>query len=678
MANTSDIRNIVFLGHAGSGKTSLVEAILHKTGKTNRLGTIEDKSTVCDYDDDEKSHGYSIQAAVAHTEYQGKKINMIDAPGYPSFIGAAFQSVGAADIAAVVISASSGIEVNTRKHYAAAEEAGLAKIIVVNKIDADNVDLEELVGNIQETFGAQCRCANLPSSDKARVLDCVKGEEGDAAFKSVSDCHTNLMESVIEADDDLMEAYLGGEDVSSEQIASVFSKAMLTGSITPIVFTNAREQAGIEEMLELISVNCPSPADMQPRKITKNEKETDIKADPSAPLCGLVFRVGFDPKSHMKYSYIRIISGTIKSDTQMQRNDDKKTLRPGHILVPQGGAAEETDQGVAGEIICLAKIEELKYGDMIHDGSMDGCLKLPTMPKPMFALALEPASRGDETKIGAALEKLCEADPCITAGHNPETKELVINGMDDLHLKIMLERLEANYKVKVNTKPPKIPYRETIGAKAEGHYRHKKQSGGAGQFGEVYLRVEPGDRDQDPSLITSWDIFGGSIPGQFESPIIKGIQDVMDSGYLAGFPMQDVKVSIYDGKHHPVDSKEVAFRAAGKGAFLDALSKAKPSLLEPLVNMEITVPGEFMGDITGDIAGRRGRIQGQDVMPGGMMVIKAVVPLAEVASYNSQLKSVTGGQGSYSMELSHYEPVPPNVQQQIIDKYKKEQEEDNS
>lgn len=673
MNKVSDIRNIIFLGHGGSGKTTLVESILHKTGKTNRLGVVEEGSTVCDYDDSEKETGHSIYSAVAHTNYKDCHINIIDTPGSPGFFGAALQSLPAADTAVIVVNAVNGIEVNTRKLFEVADNAGLAKIIVINKMDSDNAELAELVAKIQETFGSQCRCANLPVDGK--VVDCVENDEGES-FMSVADAHTQLIESIIECDDDLMEAYLGGEEISKDKVGDVFVKAMLSGTIIPIVFTNAKEEVGTEELLDIVIESAPSPEAAMAKVLVDGENETELKADANEPFAGLVFKIGVEPKSHMKFAYIRILSGMLKSDTNLLRNNEKKAMRPGHIMISQGSETSEIDCGVAGDIVCLAKIDELRYGDLVHDGKRSGSFKLPPLPQPMFALALEPASRGDETKIGAALDRICEADPCIQAGHDPQTKELVLRGLGDMHLKVAIDKMESIYKVKVNTKPPKIPYRETIGGKAEGHYRHKKQSGGAGQFGEVYLRVEPGERGQDPSLITSWDIYGGTIPSQFEAPIIKGIQDVMSTGVIAGFPMQDVKVSIYDGKHHPVDSKEVAFRAAGKGAFIDAVSKAKPSLLEPIVAMEITVPSEYMGDITGDLSSRRGRVQGQDMLAGNMMCIKALVPLSEITTYNSQLKSVTGGQGSYNMELSHYEPVPPNVQQQLVEKFKAEAEQE--
>jgi len=671
VAVTGDIRNIVLLGHGGSGKTSLAEAILHKTGATNRLGSVDEKTSICDYYDEEKHHQHSISSALVYTEHNGKLLNIIDTPGYPDFIGPAIKAIPAAETALIVISAAAGIETNTRKMFELATQADLPRLIVINKIDAENVDFPELIKAIQESFGSQCRCANLPSADRASVIDCIENETGDSTVMDVAAAHTELIESVIEADDDLMESYLSGEEISTDKIASVFVKALQAGTIIPIVFTNARKEIGVGELLDIVAKYTPSPLQAKPFQLKDGETSTELKPDPSGPLAGLVFRIGFDPRSNMKYSSIRIFSGTIKSDANIQRNDEKKGIRPGHILKAQGGENKETQAGIAGDIITLAKVEELKIGDLIHDGRVKGAFELLPVPEPMFALALEPATRGDEQKISSALEKLCEEDPCFKISRDMQTKELVASGLGDLHLRIMLEKMENRSKLTITTKEPKIPYRETITAKAEGHYRHKKQTGGAGQFGEVYLRVEPAERNSDPPLVFSWDIFGASIPGQYEPAVRKGIIDVMQSGVIAGFPMQDVTVSVYDGKHHPVDSKEVAFRAAGKGAFVDALEKARPVLLEPIVNMEVTVPAENVGDIAGDLASKRGRVQGQDMLPGNFIVVKAQVPLSEVTQYNSQLKSVTGGRGSYSMTLSHYELVPPNVQQQIIAQYAK-------
>ena len=674
MANTDDIRNIVILGHGGSGKTSLTEAMLYKTGATNRLGNVDDKTSTCDYYDEEKEHQHSIQSAIVNIQHAGKLINIIDTPGYPDFIGPSIKSIPAVETAIIVISAAAGIETNTRKMAELAAKANIPRLIVINKMDAENISLPELIKNIQATFGSQCRCANLPGADKASVIDCIKNESGDSPLMDVAQAHTDLIESVIEADDELMESYLGGEEIPVEKIASVFVEALKAGTLTPIVFTDARKGTGVQELLDIIANDTPSPSRAKPTVLKDDDSSTELSADPAGPLAGMVFRVGFDPRSNMKYSTIRIFSGTIKADTHLFCNNGKKSIRPGHILKSQGGENKEVDAGIAGDIITLAKVEELRTGDLIHDGKVSGKFEMPAAPEPMFSLALEPATRGDEQKIGTALEKLCEEDPCFKITRDTQTKELVANGLGELHLRIMLEKMKNRYKLSITTKEPKIPYRETITAKAEGHYRHKKQSGGAGQFGEVYLRVEPAERNSDPSLEYSWNIFGGSIPGQFEPAVAKGVNDVMKSGVVAGFPLQDVKVSVYDGKYHPVDSKEVAFRAAGKEAFIDAVQKAKAALLEPIVDMEITIPAENMGDIAGDMASKRGRVIGQDMLPGNYIVVKAQVPLSEVTQYNGQLKSVTSGRGSYSMTLSHYEIVPPNVQQQIVAQYAKKKE----
>jgi elongation factor G len=674
VADTGDIRNIVLLGHGGSGKTSLAEAMLHKSGATNRLGSVDDKTSICDYYDEEKEHQHSIQSALVHINHAGKLINIIDTPGYPDFIGPAIKAIPAAETAIAVISAAAGIETNTRRMFELAAKANMPRLIVINKMDAENVDFPELIKSIQETFGSQCRCANLPGADKASIIDCIENESGDSPLMNVAQAHTELIESVIEADDDLMESYLASEEISAEKIASVFVEALKAGTLIPIVFTDSRKEIGVQELLDIIAKYTPSPRQVKPVQLKDGDNVIELAADPAGPLTGLIFRVGFDPRSNMKYSSIRIFSGTIKPETNLLRNDEKKSIRPGHILKSQGGENKEIDAGVAGDIITLAKIEELKIGDLIHDGKAAGKFELPAVPEPMFSLALEPATRGDEQKIGTALDKLCEEDPCFKISRDTQTKELVASGLGDLHLRIMLEKMKNRFKLSITTKEPKIPYRETITAKAEGHYRHKKQTGGAGQFGEVYLRVEPAERNSDPPLQFSWDIFGASIPGQYEPAVAKGVNEVMQNGVVAGFPLQDISVSVYDGKHHPVDSKEVAFRAAGKGAFTDAVQKAKPVLLEPIVNIEVTVPAENMGDIAGDLASKRGRVLGQDMLAGNFIIIKAQVPLSEVTQYNSQLKSVTGGRGSYSMTLSHYEIVPPNVQQQIVAAYAKQKQ----
>ncbi len=676
MANIGDIRNVILLGHGGSGKTSLAEAMLHTTGATNRLGSVDDKTSICDYYDEEKEHQHSITTAIVHTNYRNKLLNIIDTPGYPDFIGPAIKAIPAAETAIIVINAAAGIETNTRKLFESTTASNMPRVFVINKIDAENVDFPALIKSIQETFGSQCRCANLPAADRASVIDCIENKTGESLMADVDKAHTEVIESVIEADDQLMETYLGGGEISAEKIASVFVNALKAGTIIPILFTDARREIGVDQLLDFIVKYTPSPLETNPVQLRDGESVTSLKPDAAAPLAGMVFRIGFDPRSNMKYSAIRIFSGTIKSDTNLIRNDEKKGIRAGHVLRPQGGENKEIDAGCAGNIVNLAKTEDFKIEDVVHNGKVSGKFDTPAVPEPMFSLALQLASKGDEQKISSALEKLCEEDPCLKVTRDQQTNELVASGLGDLHLRIMLEKLEKRFKLSVTTKEPKIPYRETITVKAEGHYRHKKQTGGAGQFGEVFLRVEPAQRGSDPPLEYSWDIFGASIPGQFEPAVLKGINEVMQTGVVAGFQMQDIKVSIYDGKHHPVDSKEVAFRAAGKGAFIDAVTKAKPVLLEPIVNIEVTIPAENVGDITGDLSSKRGRVVGQDMLAGNFIVIKAEVPLAEVMQYNSQLKSVTGGRGSYAMSSGHYEAVPSNIQQQVIAQYAKKKEAD--
>ena len=380
MTATGDIRNVVLLGHSGSGKTSLAEAILHTTGAVNRLGSVEDKTTVSDFYDEEKEHQHSILSAVVHAEHGGKLINVIDTPGAPDFVGPAIAALPAAETAVVVISASAGIETNTRKLFGLASDRNKPRMIAINKMDADNVEFAELIGQIQETFGTQCRCANLPAADKKSVVDCIQNDSGDSPAMDVAQAHTDLLESVIEADDALMERYLGGEEVSADQVAGVFVKAMMAGTIVPIVFTDAKGEVGIKEMLDLIVQYTPSPTQIEPAKLVEGENTTELKADASAPLAGVVFRVAFDPRSNMKYSTIRLFSGTLKSDTNLMYNAERKSLRPGHILKPQGGETNEVEAGVAGDIVMLAKIEELSIGDLIHSGQVSGTFEMPAIP----------------------------------------------------------------------------------------------------------------------------------------------------------------------------------------------------------------------------------------------------------------------------------------------------------
>ncbi|HVP11286.1 MAG TPA: elongation factor G [Phycisphaerae bacterium] len=671
--STNDIRNIAIVGHSGSGKTSLCEAFLHVTGVTNRLGSVADKTSTLDTDDEEKDRGCSIDSHLLNISHEGRVINMIDTPGAPDFIGPAIASLAAVETAVLVVHAAAGIQVNTRRMSDIAKNFGLARAIVVNRIDAENIDLDGLLTALRETFGPEVTPVNLPAGGGKSVVDCIAQDKGDCDFSSVADTHTQIVERVAEVDDSLMNKYFEQGTLSLDDIHQNFVKAMIAGKLVPLLFTNARASVGAKELLSFIATCCPSPAEGKQRKLRVGDQEKPI--DGKYSFCGQVFKIAVDPKSNIKYSFIRALSGMAKPDGNLVLTGEKKGARPGHLLKFQGNEHKDIDEGVAGDIFAVAKMD-FHIGDTVFGESGEGKVAMPRFPTPMFALALEPKARGDETKIGDSVKRFTDTDPCFRSFQDPQTKELVISGVGDMHLRTILARMLRYFKLEVNTKPPKIPYRETITVPADGHYRHKKQTGGAGQFGEVFLKVFPLERGTDPPLEWSWDIFGGTIPGQFESAIKKGVTELMGEGALAGFPIQDVKVSIIDGKHHPVDSKEVAFKIAGKQAFKDAILKAKPVLLEPIVNIEVTVPSENVGDITGDLAQRRGRPSGQDMLPGGLAVIKAQVPLSKVADYHSRLSSISGGKGSYAMEFSHYETVPSNEVQAIIAQYKPKKEEE--
>lgn len=673
----ADIRNIVFVGHGGSGKTTLGEAMLFAAKVTNRLGSVADGTGILDYTDIEKERQHSVEPSMAHIDHEGKTINIIDAPGYPDFIGGAIYAMAGADTAVVVVSAIAGIEVNTRRLFKQAQESGMAIAIVVNKIDGENADCEALVGQLQETFGPACKPINLPTGGGKSVVDCFSATSGSADFGDVGEAHTQLVESIIEADEKLMESYLGGEEVSAEALTGAFAKAMAKQTVMPVFFTAARSEVGVKEFMSAVAKYFPSPEQVAGRSIRESEKadaaEVPVSPDPAKPFIGQAFKITADPFVG-KLAWVRILQGSVQGDTTYLLRDEKKGAKVGHLFKVQGKDTQEVRQAVAGDIIALAKVEEIQSGDVLHHDAAAMFRAMPAVPTAMYSLAVTPKSRGDEQKISEALSRLAEEDPTFVSSRDVQTSETVISGIGDLHLRIMLTKMKQRFDLDVETKPPKIPYRETISMKADGHYRHKKQTGGAGQFGEVYLRVEPTDRGAGYEFVN--DLFGESIPRQFLPAIEKGVQDVYHAGAIAGYPMQDIRVSVYDGKHHPVDSKEVAFRTAGKYAFIDAIQKAKPVLLEPVVNLEITIPANYLGDIASDLSGRRGRIMGQETLPGNMCLIKAQAPLAEVMQYNSQLRSVTGGQGSYSMELSHYEPVPALVQQQIVANAAKNKEED--
>ncbi|MBC8105895.1 MAG: elongation factor G [Anaerolineae bacterium] len=684
---TGDIRNVLIAGHGGSGKTTLVDAMLFAAGAVNRKGSPTDGTSFSDYEKEEKEHKHSIYSAVVHLDHLGKRINIIDVPGSPDLLGMALACLPAVETVAVVINAQSGVEVVTRRIMEAAKDRNLPRAIIINKIDMPDVDLEGLVKNIQETFGPECLPINLPSGKGKAIVECLLNSAGESDFDSVKRCHAAILDQIVEMDENLMEKYLGGDEPDYNALHPAFEKAMDEAHVIPILFADAKVGVGIPELLDSIAKHFPSPEEGNLRPFLSGEgaeeRPFQYWNDPAKPLLAHVFKVTTDPFVG-KLAVFRIHQGRLTGQSQVFIGHNKKSIKLGHVFHLQGKEHKEVTEIVAGDIGAVAKIDEIHTNDVLHDDhALDSVHLRPLrFPTPMYGLAITPHARGDEQKISTMLAKLTEEDPTFKWHTDRQTHEIVINGLGELHLRLVLEKL-AHRGVHVDTKPPKIAYRETVTQKADGHHRHKKQTGGAGQFGEVFLRVEPLEHDSPlrksnggPGLEIVNEVFGGTIPGQFIPAVEKGIHDVMDGGAVAGYPLQDVRVAITDGKHHPVDSKEVAFRTAGKFAFKDAISKAKPVVLEPIVHMEVTVPEDKMGSITGDLSGKRGRIQGQDFVGGGMAVVKAQAPLAEVMQYQSQLKSVTGGQGSFSMELSHYDAVPPHVQQQIMAAYKPKVEEE--
>jgi elongation factor G len=675
---TAQLRTVALVGPSASGKTSLAEALLVQAGAIGAAGSLERGSTVSDFDPLERRMQHSLNAALLHLEHGDTRIHLIDTPGAPDFLGQSLPALEAVETAAVVISATTGIEMMATRMMDWAAKRGLDRMIIVNKIDNPGVDLPGLLAQIQETFGKECLPLNLPADGGARVVDCFYNREGTADFSSVDAAHRALVEQVVEVDGDFVERYLNDGDVDPSELHAPLEQALREGHLIPVCFVSARNGAGMKELLDVMVKLLPNPTESNPPQFLKGEgaaaQPITAEPDPSKHVLAHVFKVTVDPYVG-KMGIFRVHQGTVTKDSMLYIGDGRKPFKVGHLFMLQGKDHVEVPRALPGDICAIAKVEELHYDAVLHDAAEDDHIHLKPLefPVPVHGLAIEPKRHGDEQRMWEILQKLVDEDPCLKVEHVASTNETLIYGLGELHLRVLLERLREVYKFEVNTRPPRIAYRETITSPSEGHHRHKKQTGGAGQFGEVYLRIEPLERGAGFEFRD--EVKGGAIPGQFIPAVEKGVREAMAMGVISGYPMVDIRVTVFDGKSHSVDSKEIAFVAAGKKAFISAVKEARPIVLEPIVQTEITVPDAAVGDVTGDLSSRRGLISGTSNGPAGMMVVRGQAPLSELSGYQSRLNAMTSGQGRYAIAFSHYEPVPPSAQAQLTSQYKLKDED---
>jgi elongation factor G len=678
---TSGIRNIALVGPAGAGKTSITETLLLQAGATRARGSLARGTTVSDFDPQEKRLQHSLDTAICSFTADGTRINLIDTPGYADFLGKTLSVLEAVEAVAIVVSAVNGVDTLTQRLMDFARERGLCRLIIVNKIDSRDAHCAQVLAQLRESFGGECLPLNLPAGGGDSVVDCFFQPHGRAAdFSSVEAAHTQIIDQVVELDEKLMALYLEqGEEISPEQLHDPFEQALREGHLVPVCFASAETGAGVAELLQIIVRLMPNPAEGNPPLFLKGNGADAVRV-PVAPdaarhVIAHVFKVSIDPYVG-KLGVLRVHQGTVRQGSQLFVGDARKPVKVAHLYSLLGKDTSEIQEAGPGDICATPKVDELHLDAVLHDSHDEDQyhLKPVAFPPPMLGVAIEPERRGDEQRLADTLHKLTAEDPCVRIEHHAAVNETVLYGMGEFHLRVLLERMTERYGVHVKTHPPSIPYRETITRPAEGHCRHKKQTGGAGQFGEVFLRIEALGRGAGFEFVD--DVVGGAIPGQYIPAVEKGVRQVLTEGALAGFPIQDVRVTVYDGKHHAVDSKEVAFVSAGRKAFLDALQKATPIVLEPIMRLEITAPASAIGDITGDLATKRARISGSDTLPGQRATLRALVPLAEVSEYQSRLKALTGGQGAYTMELSHYDPVPPRRQQELAQAWRPREAQD--
>ncbi len=672
----SNICNVALVGHGGVGKTTFVDHLLHAVGAGKRAGDVDAGSSLSDYDPEERERHFSINSTLFHFDAHGRVFNLIDAPGYLDFIGPAMGALPVVETAVICISAKDGVQINTRNMWTAAGELGLARVLLITRMDGDNIQWDNLIGEIQESFGNECQCAFLPvglGHDFKDVVNLLEDESApDGVLGDFDTARQALREAVIECDDDLMERYFEGEDISQKEIIATMRTAVAGGSLVPILCCAAKADIGVKQAGAFLAGCAPSPQEGAVRKaIDEDGGEVELTADPDGPFCAQVFKSVTDV--HVgKVAYFRVFSGSLGEEPVVTLTRTGKEERLGHINVVFGQEHEEVQGAVPGDILSVAKVEGLELGDTLCDPEHKLTMPPMDLPKPMMSLAVEPQSREDEQRISGGLQSLAEGDPTLSIHRDQYTAELVVTGMSNLHLEVMLSKLKRRHDVSVSTREPSIPYRETVTRTAEAQYKHKKQTGGRGQYGEVYLRVEPAERGEGFEFLD--EIVGGVIPRQFIPAVEKGIREVLDGGILAGYPIVDVKAAVHDGSYHSVDSSEAAFKIAGARAFQAGFTSAKPVLLEPIAKMAVTIPSEFMGDVTANLTGHRGRILGMD-QAGALQEIQAEIPMAEVQRYSTELKSMTGGEGSFTLEMSHYAVVPAQIQQEIVARSKQQEEE---
>lgn len=684
------IRNIAFVGHSAVGKTSLSEAILFSAGVINRIGRVEDGSTTSDFTESEQERQISISASLLNCEWQGAKINAVDAPGYADFIGDAKAALWAVDSAVIVVNSQQGVEVGTDKAWGFCEEFDRSAVFFVNQVDREQADFDQTLTGLQEHFGQSVAPVQIPVNQGIgfnQIVDILhnrlvtythdgsgKSETSDVPEElqdRVDTMREQLVEAIAEGSDALLEKYLEQGELSDGEISAGLRSGIAGRTVFPVLCGDATNNIGTDLFLDFLAENTPSPVDVIPHKATSIGGGDDVELVPKSngTLAAVVFKTISESVGDL--SFVRVFSGSLKAGEDGYNANLQTNERIGQAYALNGQKREEAEELGPGDMGALMKLKDTHTGNTITH-KQGGVLVSPVaFPQPLIRIAVAPKSRGDEEKISTGLQRIHEEDPSFVAGFDPELHQIIVQGQGELHMTVVLDKLNRKFGVEVDTIEPRIPYRETILGKAEGHHRHKKQTGGRGQFGEVYLRIETTSRGEGCAFENA--VVGGNIPRNYIPAVEKGVNESMEEGPLAGYTVVDTKVTVYDGSHHPVDSSEMAFKMAGSQAFQKAFLGAKPILLEPIYSVEIRVPEQYMGEVMGDLNSRRGRIQGMDP-EGSFQVIKAEVPLAELYKYSTSLRSMTQGTGDYTMSLSHYEQVPGQLIDKIVEESKSDAE----